>query len=58
MDALRVWIERAAKRETSGEDAVRASGILQHRAAWERGNLGGMVAQLTCMNHDCSLSLF
>ncbi len=47
MEALRVWIERAAKSEISGDDgAAESSGSLQHRAAAERGNLGGMVAPI------------
>lgn len=44
IEALRVWIERAAKSEISGDDdAPESRGILQHRAAWGMGNLGGMV---------------
>lgn len=45
MDALRVWTERAAKRETSGDDAVCvSSATLQHRTAGKIGNRGGIVA--------------
>lgn len=47
MDALRVWMARAANSEVRGNDAVcESSDILQHRAAAERGNLGGMVASI------------
>jgi hypothetical protein len=45
MDALRDWIESAANSEIRGEDAVgRSRANLQHRAAWNVGNRGGIVA--------------
>jgi hypothetical protein len=43
MDALRVWTERAAKRETSGDDTVDvSSAALQHRTAGKIGSRGGI----------------
>lgn len=50
MDALRVWTERAAKRETSGDDALWvSSAALQHRTAGRIGNRGGIVASCRCL---------
>jgi hypothetical protein len=49
MEALRVcvWIERAAKRDTNGDEAAAGlAGILQHRATEGSGNLGGMIAAI------------
>jgi len=57
IEALRVWTERAAKRETREEGVEEgAVGALQHRAAWARGSLGDIVGGVVTMEVDSSRS--